>query len=184
MNIKYQAFTLRHNGIARVLKTEVSIGEPFETTGERIDIEKIKNKKFNAIWDTGATNTVITKNVIEQCDLKPIGMTEVSTAAGKINADVFLLSIFLPNKICFSSIRATEGDISGDCDVLIGMDLIIKGDFVITNTNGETTFTFRIPSIEKIDFVEIAQKRNIPKVGRNQLCPCGSGKKYKYCHGK
>jgi preprotein translocase subunit SecA len=22
------------------------------------------------------------------------------------------------------------------------------------------------------------------KVGRNQLCPCGSGKKYKYCHGR
>jgi preprotein translocase subunit SecA len=25
--------------------------------------------------------------------------------------------------------------------------------------------------------------RNQPKVGRNQPCPCGSGKKYKYCHG-
>jgi preprotein translocase subunit SecA len=22
------------------------------------------------------------------------------------------------------------------------------------------------------------------KVGRNELCPCGSGKKYKQCHGK
>ncbi|MBV8300603.1 MAG: SEC-C domain-containing protein, partial [Candidatus Dormibacteraeota bacterium] len=21
-------------------------------------------------------------------------------------------------------------------------------------------------------------------VGRNQPCPCGSGKKYKYCHGR
>jgi preprotein translocase subunit SecA len=23
-----------------------------------------------------------------------------------------------------------------------------------------------------------------PKVGRNDPCPCGSGKKYKNCHGK
>jgi preprotein translocase subunit SecA len=23
----------------------------------------------------------------------------------------------------------------------------------------------------------------VPKVGRNELCPCGSGKKYKHCHG-
>ena len=23
-----------------------------------------------------------------------------------------------------------------------------------------------------------------PKVGRNDPCPCGSGKKYKHCHGK
>jgi preprotein translocase subunit SecA len=22
------------------------------------------------------------------------------------------------------------------------------------------------------------------KVGRNELCPCGSGKKYKHCHGQ
>jgi preprotein translocase SecA subunit len=26
-------------------------------------------------------------------------------------------------------------------------------------------------------------RRELPKVGRNDLCPCGSGKKYKYCHG-
>jgi len=26
--------------------------------------------------------------------------------------------------------------------------------------------------------------RHAPKVGRNDLCPCGSGKKYKQCHGK
>ena len=24
----------------------------------------------------------------------------------------------------------------------------------------------------------------VPKVGRNDLCPCGSGKKYKQCHGR
>ena len=26
--------------------------------------------------------------------------------------------------------------------------------------------------------------KRVKKVGRNELCPCGSGKKYKYCHGK
>jgi uncharacterized protein len=26
-------------------------------------------------------------------------------------------------------------------------------------------------------------RRDSPKVGRNDLCPCGSGKKYKNCHG-
>ena len=25
--------------------------------------------------------------------------------------------------------------------------------------------------------------RDLPKVGRNELCPCGSGKKFKHCHG-
>ena len=27
-------------------------------------------------------------------------------------------------------------------------------------------------------------RRTVPKVGRNEACPCGSGKKYKACHGK
>jgi preprotein translocase subunit SecA len=30
----------------------------------------------------------------------------------------------------------------------------------------------------------VTQKRDMPKVGRNDPCPCGSGKKYKQCHGR
>ncbi len=26
--------------------------------------------------------------------------------------------------------------------------------------------------------------RQMGKIGRNDPCPCGSGKKYKHCHGK
>jgi preprotein translocase subunit SecA len=26
--------------------------------------------------------------------------------------------------------------------------------------------------------------REGPKIGRNEPCPCGSGKKYKHCHGQ
>lgn len=32
--------------------------------------------------------------------------------------------------------------------------------------------------------VKVEPVRSTPKVGRNDLCPCGSGKKYKNCHGK
>ena len=27
-------------------------------------------------------------------------------------------------------------------------------------------------------------RRDLPKLGRNDICPCGSQKKYKHCHGK
>ncbi|MDR0639413.1 MAG: preprotein translocase subunit SecA [Spirochaetaceae bacterium] len=30
----------------------------------------------------------------------------------------------------------------------------------------------------------VTVKRSVPKVGRNDPCPCGSGKKYKHCHGR
>ncbi|MEN5209760.1 preprotein translocase subunit SecA [Stenotrophomonas terrae] len=31
---------------------------------------------------------------------------------------------------------------------------------------------------------EVLDEANAPKVGRNDPCPCGSGKKYKHCHGQ
>jgi preprotein translocase subunit SecA len=31
---------------------------------------------------------------------------------------------------------------------------------------------------------KITIRRDMPKVGRNDNCPCGSGKKYKNCHGR
>jgi preprotein translocase subunit SecA len=35
----------------------------------------------------------------------------------------------------------------------------------------------------EIQLPKITIRRDAPKVGRNDLCPCGSGKKFKHCHG-
>src|SRR5262249_10200782 len=32
--------------------------------------------------------------------------------------------------------------------------------------------------------IDLAARRSLPKVGRNEPCPCGSGKKYKNCCGR
>ncbi len=37
--------------------------------------------------------------------------------------------------------------------------------------------------VEEIVLPKITIRRETPKVGRNEPCPCGSGKKYKNCHG-
>jgi len=71
-------------------------------------------------------------------------------------------------------------------DALIGMDIITVGDFAVSNFNGKTTHSYRTPSAGEIDFVNdirMTKANEIPKVGRNDPCPCGSGKKYKKCHG-
>jgi preprotein translocase subunit SecA len=36
---------------------------------------------------------------------------------------------------------------------------------------------------EEIQLPKVTVRRQVPKVGRNDPCPCGSGKKYKHCHG-
>jgi preprotein translocase subunit SecA len=45
------------------------------------------------------------------------------------------------------------------------------------------------PEMEEEGDVAVLEKtspfvRGAQKVGRNDPCPCGSGKKYKHCHGK
>ena len=45
-------------------------------------------------------------------------------------------------------------DLGYDIDILIDMDIIRHGDFVITNHRGTTTFSFRILSMEKVDCVK------------------------------
>jgi preprotein translocase subunit SecA len=40
----------------------------------------------------------------------------------------------------------------------------------------------RIPAPSRAE-TDDTYKRNLPKVGRNDICPCGSGKKYKKCCG-
>jgi len=49
------------------------------------------------------------------------------------------------------NLLVVEG-IPNSCDMLIGMDVINHGDFAISNFDGKTTFSFRIPSLAKIDF--------------------------------
>ena len=36
---------------------------------------------------------------------------------------------------------------------------------------------------QEIQLPKVTIRRDTPKVGRNDPCPCGSGKKFKHCHG-
>jgi preprotein translocase subunit SecA len=39
------------------------------------------------------------------------------------------------------------------------------------------------PPAEDVSLPKVTIRREAPKVGRNDPCPCGSGKKFKHCHG-
>lgn len=49
-------------------------------------------------------------------------------------------------------------------DIIIGMDIIQTGDFLISNTNGRTTFSFCMPPLEKqLDFDYLIAKKKVRK---------------------
>ena len=55
----------------------------------------------------------------------------------------------------------------------------------MTATGGGATAVAEPPSDaeREIKLPTVTIRRELPKVGRNDPCPCGSGKKYKHCHG-
>lgn len=179
------AFTLDYPGRASSLQTHCGVAAG--TVGANAKPEKT----VTAIWDTGAEISAISNRIVTELGLKPINVARNITAAGEIIVYIYAVSIFLPNGITFPMLPVTGNDL-GDADMLIGMDIISQGDFSVTNVGGKTTFSFRIPSAGRIDYVghqpDAAPQSNpiasVPKVGRNEPCPCGSGKKYKNCHGK
>ena len=140
---------------------------------------------FAALWDTGATNSMITERVATMCALTPIGITHVATAGGPLlSTPTFLIDVGLPNNVVVEQVTVAQGNLSG-IDLLIGMDIILLGDFAVTNYDGITSFSFRIPSSERLDFTRpVTHTRAVAKTNRNAPCYCGSGKKFKYCHGK
>lgn len=152
------ALTVRSKGISNVIASKVSISMPF--IGNPSAQEGFVLKEFVAIWDTGATNSVITKKVVDALNLVPTGQTEVHTAGGAHLMNTYLVNITLPGNVMIQGVRVTEANIADGVDVLIGMDIITMGDFSVTNFEGKTVMSFRMPSCCEIDFVPEANIDN------------------------
>ena len=93
-------------------------------------------------------------------------------------------------------------------DLLMRMDIPIEQQLKSTNqdekqsnseksqTNSDRTSSTPLPQFQVRQGFQQAIENSMPqqekkqpivvdpKVGRNDACPCGSGKKYKQCHGK
>ena len=109
--------------------------------------------EFAALWDTGATGSVISQTVVNACELQATGTRTMRHAQGSTRGvSAYTVNIELPNDLEFQALPVILGDLPG-FDMLIGMDIIGLGDFAITHPEGDTKFSFRIPSQADIDFV-------------------------------
>ena len=174
------AFTSKFENIQNKLYIDINVSSKYS---------KMPNNgktQIKALWDTGASMSAISKKLAEILELPVISMTKVGTAGGIVNANVHIIDIQLPNGDTIPDLHVVATDLV-ETNMLIGMDVITKGDFAISNFNGKTILNFRIPSYADINFVQMAVNLNPvssnKKTKRNDLCPCGSGKKYKNCCG-
>ena len=142
------AFTMTADGTPNVILSECTVGPA--------GADESTHRSFQAIWDTGATRSAITQEVVDQCGLKPSGKRRIEHAGVAEEADVadvYAVDIGLPNHVLIKSIEASRLSFTGG-DVLIGMDIINAGDFAITHPGGQSKFTFQIPAQADIDFVQ------------------------------
>lgn len=95
-------------GLLSVLTNECSISEAY-APASGVALPKIH--QFKAIWDTGATGSVITQKVVDDCELKPTGMTQSSGVHGIQKVETYLVNIYLPNKVFFDSMRVIKGSL-------------------------------------------------------------------------
>lgn len=131
---------------------------------------------FPGIWDTGASASAISQRIVDTCGLKPTGMAQVQTADGLVPAETYLVNIYLPNQVMFQHMQVTKANLGPHNDVLIGMDIICAGDFAITNKDGKTVFSFRVPSEVSLDFVK---EHNMATLRENPKLHHGHGKRSK-----
>ena len=186
MNPPYLAFTQKYPGITNRIITPVYVAAAFDPKNPP------PNPKFitvAALWDTGATQSVVSATTAKTLGLVEVGKSLVHHAGGKGLVSTYLVNFLLPNQVGMPGVLVSECPDPEDSHfgAIIGMDIIMAGDFSISNHNGLSWVTYRYPSFASTDFVadsqKVQQQAVSPKVGRNEKCPCGSGKKYKKCHG-
>jgi len=97
------------------------------------------------MWDTGADTTIISSRIVNELKLQPYKQGGIAGIGGATGSNVYLVHVLVPTGDFVTSVEVMESDFE-DIDVLIGMDVIIFGDFLITNKDGKTIFQFRTPS--------------------------------------
>lgn len=109
--------------------------------------------EIKALWDTGATGSCISKQIVKSLGLQPIGKVQIKTPSGSANMNKCIVDVILNNEIRIKGVPVMETEIGDQgIDLLIGMDIIGMGDFAVSNYDDKTQFSFRIPSQEHMDF--------------------------------
>lgn len=142
-NKVYHAFTSKYEGLSNKLINEVILEQ------------KGSSKLCLAQWDTGASGSCVSEDVINDLGLIPIGMQTMQTPSGSKDVHTYLVDIILPNKVKVEGVVVCGSDIGNQgIQMLIGMDVINQGDFSVSNYDGKTVFSFRTPSKRTTDFVK------------------------------
>lgn len=161
-NIIYHAYTTTYNGLSNKLINDIKA-----KAGEKCCQAK-------AQWDTGASGTCISEELVSKLELIPTGKQIIQTPSGSLDVNTYIIDIMLPNNLTITDVMVCGTKIGNQgIQMLIGMDVISLGDLSVSNYNGKTVFSFRIPSKKTTDYVKEINLEN--RIGQKH----GKGKRKK-----
>ncbi|MES2386692.1 MAG: aspartyl protease family protein [Bacteroidota bacterium] len=147
----YHTFTFRTN--ASSVLTDVNVTSAFKRkAGGKAD------STVKALWDTGSNYSCISQRLANALNLSLFGKTDVINSTGQTERDMYYVHIGIPGTsvlfygmlvTAFSNQYINESD---SFDIIIGMDIITRGDFAVTTYNMETMMSFCMPSRGHINF--------------------------------
>lgn len=111
------------------------------------------SSKLLALIDTGAMHSTIPLLEARFLKLQQVGIVDAVFAKGHDTLPVVSANLIFSNKVYFTSKDLIVID-NDDCSygMIVGMDILSKGDIAISNFDGHTTFTFRMPSQEEVKY--------------------------------
>lgn len=144
------AFVVKSEVIRNQLKSNVTV----KYNGKEVEAV--------ALWDTGATNSNISMDVVQQLELIPTGKMRVYTPSGTSDRNTYLVDVMLPSNVPIMDLMVCDSEIGDQgLGMLIGMDIINRGEFLVTNFEGKTKFSFRTPPELSVDFAGAINMRNL-----------------------
>jgi len=145
-HIEYQGFTKSYDCSKNRLVTTANL---FPITSFDKELRNMPIE-IKALWDTGATLTFIKPKLKEQLKL---GMVRTESSAviagvgGKVNADFTYASILISPNFLIQYCQVYVVDFPVNEDIIIGIDIINMGDFVVCNAESKTAFSFVVPPL-------------------------------------
>jgi hypothetical protein len=93
-----------------------------------------------------------------------------------------LVEYVVPVKAQYAVVLAYCGELEPARGLIRELKAFAVSDYRREELENQTRLIEKI-AVEQPFIARPSIEANVPKVGRNERCPCGSGKKYKKCHG-
>lgn len=138
--------------LAKQIITSVNILQPVAHAGQITTAAQ----GVKALWDTGASFTAISQKLVTQLGLPLLGNRKMASASGTVVTQSYLAGVQIGSDIVVPQVATLAFAGAYNFDMLIGMDIIGQGSFLVNTINGTTHFSFSIPAIGPASLSKLA----------------------------